>query len=231
MNSITENYLRIREGIVKACKKAQRKPEQIQIMAVCKGQPIEKILAVHECGLRLFGENRTQEGDEHFKAVESRKITDIKWHFIGKLQKNKINKVLASYDLIQSVDGVKALEHIHKRVDDPVEVFLEVNVGDEKTKTGFTIEGLKKALNYISHLSKVHVTGLMAIPPLVEDAESARPFFVQMRSLQEEINSLKYPTIMIRHLSMGMSSDFTVAIEEGATIIRIGTALFGRRNS
>ncbi len=228
--TIKDNYRKIQENIVKACKKVHRKPEQVQVLAVCKDQPLDKILAVYECGVRLFGENRAQEGDDHLREIAAHGISDIKWHFIGKLQKNKINKVLAAYHMIQSVDGVKALEHIHKRVDDPVEVFIEVNVGDEKSKSGFTVEGLKKALNYISHLSKVRISGLMGIPPLFEDAERTRPYFSQLRNLQEEINALKLPTITITHLSMGMSADYIVAVEEGATMVRIGSALFGRRN-
>ena len=154
---------------------------------------------------------------------------DIEWHFIGRLQKNKINKILTLFRLIESVDGVKTLEHIHKRVDDPVEVFIEVNIGEEKSKSGFTIDGLKKAIPYIANLNKVNVSGLMAVPPYFEDAEKSRPYFARLRELQGDINRMAIANMKIAHLSMGMSHDYEVAVEEGATLVRIGTALFGRR--
>jgi len=135
------------------------------------------------------------------------------------------------FHFIESVDGVKSLEHIHKRVDDPIEVFIEVNIAEEKSKSGFTIEGLKKAIPYISNLNKVTVSGLMAIPPYFEDAEKVRPYFSRLRELQNTINGMTIPNLKISHLSMGMSHDYEMAVEEGATIVRIGTALFGRRKA
>ena len=146
------------------------------------------------------------------------------------MQKNKINKLLNIFHLIESVDGVKSLEHIHKRVDEPIEMFIEINIAEEKNKSGFTIEGLKKALPYISNLNKIIISGLMAIPPYYEDQEKVRPYFSQLRELKNTINQLAMANMKIAHLSMGMSHDYEVAVEEGATIIRIGTALFGKRN-
>jgi pyridoxal phosphate enzyme (YggS family) len=198
----------------------------VQILAVCKDQGLEKIRQVLDQGIRLLGENKTQEAELHMQHFAG---AEIDWHFIGKLQKNKINKILAMFHFIESVDGVKSLEHIHKRVDDAVEVFIEVNIAEEKSKSGFTSEGLKKAIPYVSNLNKVTVSGLMAIPPYFEDSEKVRPYFSRLRELQNSINQMAIPNLKISHLSMGMSHDYEVAVEEGATIVRIGTALFGKR--
>ena len=226
--AIRENLELIQSNIEKACLRAKRDPRQVRILAVCKEQGPEKIRQVLDLGIRLLGENKTQEAELHMQYLTGVKID---WHFIGKLQKNKINKILGMFHFIESVDGVKSLEHIHKRVDDPVEVFIEINIGDEKSKSGFTMEGLKKAIPYISNLNKVTVSGLMAIPPYFEDAEKVRPYFIRLRELQNSINQLAIPNLKIAHLSMGMSHDYEVAVEEGATVVRIGTALFGRRKT
>ncbi len=223
---IKENYNFIKQRIENICKRVKRDPSEIRIMGVCKGQPMERILEAYEAGVRLFGENKTQEFDEHIEHVN---FEDIEWHFIGKLQKNKINKILRNFHFIQSVDGVKALEHIHKRVSEVTEVFIEINIAEEKNKSGFSIDGLKRALNYITNLNRVKITGLMVIPPYSDDPEDIRPYFKQMKELKGEINELRLPNFDIKELSMGMSNDFEVAVEEGATIVRIGTALFGRR--
>lgn len=224
--AIKENLEQIRQNIEKACLRAKRDPRKVQIVAVCKDQSAKKIRQVYDLGIRLFGENKTQEAEIHMQQLQG---SDITWHFIGKLQKNKINKLLTIFHLIESVDGVKSLEHIHKRVDEAVELFIEINIGEEKNKSGFTIEGLKKALPYISNLNKVFVTGLMAIPPYFEEPEKVRPYFLQLRELKNAINQMNAANLKISHLSMGMSHDYEVAVEEGATIVRIGTALFGGR--
>jgi pyridoxal phosphate enzyme (YggS family) len=224
--AIKENFELIQNNIEKACLRAKRDPQQVQILAVCKDQGLEKIRQVLDQGIRLLGENKTQEAELHMQHFAG---AEIDWHFIGKLQKNKINKILAMFHFIESVDGVKSLEHIHKRVDDAVEVFIEVNIAEEKSKSGFTSEGLKKAIPYVSNLNKVNVSGLMAIPPYFEDAEKVRPYFSRLRELQNSINQMAIPNLKISHLSMGMSHDYEVAVEEGATIVRIGTALFGKR--
>ncbi len=225
--TIKENLELIRQNMENACARVKRNSGQVQLVAVCKGQSTRKIRQVYDLGVRLLGENKTQEADVHMRQLIA---DDITWHFIGKLQKNKINKLLASFDLIESVDGVKSLEHIHKRVDEPLELFIEINIGEEKNKSGFTVEGLKKALPYISNLNKIIVTGLMAIPPYFEDPEKVRPYFSRMRELKNTINDMALANLRIAHLSMGMSHDYHVAIEEGATIVRIGTALFGKRD-
>jgi pyridoxal phosphate enzyme (YggS family) len=223
---ISENLDLIRDNIAQACRRARRDPSQVRLLAVCKDQGPEKIRQVLDLGVRLLGENKSQEAEAHMRHFPEK---SIEWHFIGNLQKNKINRILSTFRLIESVDGVKALEHIHKRVDEPVAVFIEVNIAEEKNKAGFTAEGLKRAVPYIAGLGKVNVTGLMAIPPYYEDTEKVRPYFVRLRELRDEINGLAVANMQVVHLSMGMSHDYEVAVEEGATLVRIGTALFGRR--
>jgi len=224
--AIRENLELIRENIQKACRRSSRDPRQVRLLAVCKDQGPEKIRQVLDLGVRLLGENKSQEAEAHMRHFPD---AGIEWHFIGNLQKNKINRILSTFRLIESVDGVKSLEHIHKRVDDPVDVFLEVNIAEEKSKAGFTIEGLKKAIPYIAGLGKVSVTGLMAVPPYFENVEKVRPHFVRLRELRDEINGMAVANMNVAHLSMGMSHDYEAAVEEGATLVRIGTALFGRR--
>lgn len=224
---VKDNYNKVMESIERACQRADRDPSEVQILGVAKEQPIERIKEAYKCGIKLIGENKTQEAEAHQAELES---LDISWHFIGKLQKNKINRILKNFDFIESVDGVKSLEHIHKRVSDGIEVFIEINIGDEKNKSGFTIDGLMKALNYISQLDRVKITGLMALPPFSDDPEEVRPYFKKVRELKDELNGMNLSNFDIKHLSMGMSSDYEAAIEEGATIVRLGTVLFGRRN-
>ncbi len=225
--SVKDNYEKIMETIQRACQRVDRNPSEVKILGVAKDHSSEQIKEAHKCGLKLVGENKTQEAEIHRAELES---LDITWHFIGKLQKNKINRILRSFDFIESVDGVKSLEHIHKRVTNIIEVFIEINIGEEKNKSGFTVDGLMKALNYISLLDRVKITGLMVLPPYSDDPEEVRPYFKQIRQLKDKLNGLKLKNFDIQHLSMGMSDDYEVAIEEGATIVRLGTALFGRRN-
>lgn len=223
---IAENLDRIRANIAAACRRAGRDPDPVRLLAVCKDQGPEKIRRVLDLGVRLLGENRSQEAEAHMRHFPEK---SIEWHFIGTLQKNKINRILASFRLIESVDGVKALEHIHKRVDAPVGVFVEVNLAGEGSKAGFTADGLRRAVPYIAGLAKVRVDGLMAVPPYFEDVEKVRPHFAALRRLRDEIRQMGAANMPLAHLSMGMSHDYEVAVEEGATEVRIGTALFGRR--
>jgi pyridoxal phosphate enzyme (YggS family) len=224
--SIKDNYQKIIANVRKACERVGRDPSEVKVMGVAKSQPTEKVKEAFQCGIHLIGENKTQEADVHQADLKG---LDIKWHFIGKLQKNKINRILKSFDFIQSVDGVKSLEHIHKRVSQVTDVFIEINIGDEKNKSGFTVDGLKKALNYIALLDRVKITGMMCLPPFSDDPEEVRPYFKELCQLKDEINGMNLSNFHIQHLSMGMSGDYEAAVEEGATIIRIGTALFGRR--
>jgi len=212
--TIPDNLELIRKGIRGACARVNRDPAEVRILGACKGQPLERIRAAVQAGVDLLGENRFQE---------------VEWHFIGKLQKNKINRILNRFHMVETVDGVKTMEHIHKRVDETRDVFIELNLGDEATKSGFTEAGLFKALNYMAQLNRVRVVGLMCVPPLSEDPEESRPWFRRLFHLREELNARAIANFHVLHLSMGMSNDYEVAVEEGATIVRIGSALFGRR--
>jgi len=224
--SIQDNLELIREGIAAACTKAQRDPAEIRILGACKGQSVQRIREAISAGIDLLGENRFQEAEIHQPDLAD---LELEWHFIVKLQKNKINRILTRFHMVETVDGVKTMEHIHKRVDEVRDVFLELNLGDESTKSGFTESGLFKALNYMAQLNRVRVVGLMCIPPFSEDPEESRPWFQRLFRMREELNARKIPNFHILHLSMGMSNDYEVAVEEGATIVRIGSALFGRR--
>ena len=224
--TVSENYKKIQDKIASACARVGKNPEEIQIVGICKGHTSDKLREAYECGISIMGENKTQEADIHRNDLAD---LNIDWHFVGKLQKNKINRILNNFDFIQSVDGVKSIEHIHKRILDQRDVFIEINIGEEKTKSGFTENGLKKALNYIQNLNRVNIIGMMAIPPSVDDPEDSRQYFKKIRELKDEINKMNLENFNIQHLSMGMSYDYDIAIEEGATMVRIGTALFGRR--
>ncbi|MDY0296880.1 MAG: YggS family pyridoxal phosphate-dependent enzyme [Acidobacteriota bacterium] len=224
--TIPDNLELIRKGIRGACARVNRDPAEVRILGACKEQPLERIRAAVQAGVDLLGENRFQEVESHQPALAD---LEVEWHFIGKLQKNKINRILNRFHMVETVDGVKTMEHIHKRVDETRDVFIELNLGDEATKSGFTEAGLFKALNYMAQLNRVRVVGLMCVPPLSEDPEESRPWFRRLFHLREELNARAIANFHVLHLSMGMSNDYEVAVEEGATIVRIGSALFGRR--
>ena len=224
--TIQDNLDYIRERIAAACRRTHRHAADVRILGACKGQPVERIREAVAAGINLMGENRFQEAEIHQPELED---LDIEWHFIGKLQKNKINRILNRFQMVETVDGVKTMEHIHKRVDEIRDVYIEVNIDDETSKSGFTEPGLLKALNYMAQLNRVCVKGLMCIPPFSDDPEDSRIWFKRLRELRDELNSRKIENIRIQHLSMGMSQDFEVAVEEGATIVRLGSLLFGRR--
>lgn len=225
--TIQDNMNLIREGIGNACARVNRDPAEVRILGACKGQPMERIREAIGAGIDLLGENRFQEAEAHQTALAD---LELEWHFIGKLQKNKINRILNRFHMVETVDGVKTMEHIHKRVDEVRDVFIELNLGDESTKSGFTESGLFKALNYMAQLNRVRVVGLMCVPPFSEDPEESRPWFRRLFRLREELNARDIGNFHVLHLSMGMSNDYEVAVEEGATIVRIGSALFGRRS-
>ncbi len=224
--TVQENLQQIRHRLSEACRRSGRQAADVELLAVCKGQDAFRIREAYDGGVRLMGENRQQEGEEHMRRLAG---LDIGWHFIGRLQKNKINRVLAQYRLLQTVDGVKTAEHIHQRAAGPVDVFVEINIGEEPNKAGFTVSGLHQALGHLAQLGNVRIGGLMTVPPYLDDVAATRPYFRRLRELRDEINAREIPTISIRHLSMGMSRDFDLAVEEGATMVRIGSALFGAR--
>ncbi|ACO04752.1 MAG TPA: YggS family pyridoxal phosphate-dependent enzyme [Persephonella sp.] len=226
--SIRENVERIREIIYRSAERSGRDPEEIILLAASKTQPVEKIKEAYEAGVRYFGENRVQEGIK--KIEQLKEIRDIHWHLIGGLQTNKAKYAVRYFELIHSLDRESLADELDKRarkIGKKQDVLIEVNIGEEETKYGVKPENLEKLFEYSIKKENIRILGLMCIPPYFEDKERSRPYFVRLREMKEKLErdfGVKLP-----HLSMGMSHDFDVAVEEGATIVRIGTAIFGER--
>ncbi|MBI5492895.1 MAG: YggS family pyridoxal phosphate-dependent enzyme [Deltaproteobacteria bacterium] len=224
--TVSENYINVLDRIRKAARKAGRDPGEVTLVAVTKGVEIKKIKEAFSAGVRVFGENYVQEAEEKAAKVKDK---SVRWHFIGHLQKNKVKLALELFDVIQTVEGPELAAEINKRATEPVDILLEVNIAREKTKAGVDAEGAVKLARTIPSMEKLRLRGLMTIPPPVENPEMSRPYFVALRRLAERINKERIPGVFLRDLSMGMSADFEVAVEEGATLIRVGTAIFGPR--
>ena len=224
--SLAENLESIQQRIHAACSRAGRAPETITLLAVTKGQPPEIVTEANKLGLTFFGENKIQEA----KAKIPLSAGKCRWHFIGHLQTNKCRDAVELFEMIQSVDSLHVAQEISKRADQAgktVPILLEVNLAGEASKFGYRPDQLEKDLQQINALPRIEIHGLMTIPPWTSNAENVRPVFRKLRELKQcAEQALGAP---LPHLSMGMSGDFEVAIEEGATIVRIGTALFGPR--
>ena len=220
MNELTANLDQIRARIAAAAQRTGRDAGRVLLLGVTKNVLPETIDAAIHAGLTTFGENKIQEAKAKIPVVSSR----ARWHFIGHLQTNKVRDAIELFDLIQSVDSIKLAGELDKcaaRAGKTQPILLEVNVAGEASKHGFRPEDLPAALPEINRLSHLEVRGLMTIPPVVDELEKARPYFRQLRTLCDQFG--------LPELSMGMSHDFEVAIEEGATIVRVGTAIFGER--
>ena len=217
MEDIRANLERVRERIAQAAQRAGRRPEDILLIAVSKTFPAERVRDAIDAGVSALGENRVQEAKDKIRTLGH----PVPWHLIGSLQTNKVKDALALFDLIQSVDRLDLARELDRRASKPVDVLLEVNVGAEASKGGFAPSELKPALEVIAELPRLRVRGLMTIPPAVATADEARPSFRLLRELRDQTG--------LTELSMGMSADYEVAIEEGATIVRVGTAIFGAR--
>lgn len=223
---LTANLHAINNRISLACERSNRDASSVALLGVTKGQPPEKIDAAVELGLTLFGENRVQEA----KAKIGRCSGRIRWHMIGHLQSNKCRDAVRLFDMIQSVDSLDLAEEIAKSADKAAKtmpILLEVNVAGERTKFGFKSADLLQQIETINRLPRLEIHGLMTIAPWSPEPEKVRPVFRRLRELKEK--SEQVLGAPLPHLSMGMSGDFEVAIEEGATLVRIGTALFGPR--
>ncbi len=228
MMTIKERLTQIREKIEKAAQKAGRAPEEIKLLGASKTQPPEKIREAFEAGLSLFGENYVQEAKKKKEALKDLPIT---WHLIGYLQRNKAKDAVKIFHMIETIDRKVIASELAKRVQKlgkTLPVLIEVNVGGEETKAGVLPEDLPFLIEHVLSLKELKLSGLMTIPPYREDPEEVRPFFARLRELRDEMQE-KFPEADLKELSMGMSHDFHIAIEEGATIVRVGTALFGPR--
>jgi PLP dependent protein len=219
-NNIKSNLESVQERISQACQRAGRSLNEVRLIAVTKTVEPEIIETAFNLGIRNFGENRVQEAEVKIKALSALQLKPI-WHMIGHLQSNKINLVLELFDIIQSIDSLRLAQAISTRTDRRVPLLLEVNVAGEKTKSGFPLDRIIPAFEAISQLPNLDVKGLMTIAPQVEDPEQVRPIFKKLRLLADAFH--------LEHLSMGMTNDFEVAVEEGATMVRIGRAIFGER--
>jgi len=214
----------IEQRLARACERAGRKREEVLLLGASKYANAEKIREAYQCGVRVFGESRAQ---DFLKKFEELKDLPIDWHFIGSLQTNKVKYIIDKVSLIHSLDRQSLAEEIQKRAErlgKVQDVLIEVNVGKEETKGGVYEEDLEKLFEYCLSLKNLRVLGLMAIPPYKENPEEVRPYFVKLRKLKERLEGLY--KLKLPHLSMGMSEDFEVAVEEGATIVRIGSAIF-----
>ena len=226
--SVGDRLRRIERRIAEACARAGRRPDDVRLLGASKGQPVAALQEAWEAGLRLFGENRVQEAAA--KAPEL--PAEIEWHLIGPLQTNKVRRALDLFAAVHSVDRPKIAEALAREaaargVELPV--FLEVNLAGEASKHGFPAAGLAAAAAPLAALPRLRVVGLMAVPPLGGEPEASRPWFRRLRALRDELAARPEWRGWPGWLSMGMSDDFEVAVEEGSTHVRVGTALFGPR--
>jgi len=230
--TIAANISRIQERIVAAARGANRNPDEILLMAVTKTFSPEHIREAYESGLRLFGENRVQEFSG--KAAALRDLRDAKWHMIGHLQSNKAGKAAELFAAIDSVDSLRLAQKLDaaaQQLGKKLPVLIEINIGAETAKSGVKPQSkeLEELLHSAVDLNQLEFRGLMTVPPFTDNPEEARPYFRKLRLLRDDIARRAFPRVSTETLSMGMSHDFEVAIEEGSTCVRLGTAIFGER--
>ena len=230
--SISENVAAVCERITAAARRAGRNPNDVALMAVSKTQPPERIREAYEAGQHLFGENRVQEFAA--KAGELGDLLTAEWHMIGHLQSNKAAKTAELFRAVDSVDSLKLAEKLDAAaaaLGKKLEVLIEINVGGEEAKSGAALDSPELEELLAAHrLEALVFRGLMTVPPFTDDPEEARPYFRKLRELRDAIAARKLPGVAMDELSMGMSHDFEVAIEEGSTCVRVGTAIFGARS-
>ena len=218
----------IRERKERAAKHVGREPREITLLAATKSVDVKRMQEAVKAGVTVFGENYVQEAKRKIKDLERSK-KDIRWHFIGNLQKNKAKDAVLLFDMIESVDSIGLAKELNKRAKEKIDVLIQVNLAKEKTKGGVTEHEALVLAREIAKLENLSLKGLMTIPPYFENPEMSRPYFTELRRLAEKIRRENIPNVIMKDLSMGMSHDFEIAIEEGATIIRVGTAIFGER--
>lgn len=227
---LKENYLEVRKNIDEACKRAGRNPKEVTLISVGKTKPAEMLQEVYDAGSRDFGENKVQELCDKIEILPQ----DINWHMIGHLQRNKVKYIVGKVALIHSVDSLRLAEEIDvqaaKKGVDEVPILIEVNAANEISKFGVKTEDVKQLVQEISELKHVRVKGLMTVAPYVEDPEENRPIFHKMKDLAVDIKNENIDNVSMDILSMGMTNDYVIAVEEGATLVRVGTAIFGARN-
>jgi len=227
---IKENFENIRNKIITTAEACGRDPEEVRLVAVSKTMPKEKLAEAVEAGVQTLGENYVQEAREKFNDLYT---LPVSWHFIGHLQSNKAKYVVKIFDLIHSVDTLKLAREIDKQANKNnkiQDILIQVNISEESTKSGARAEKTLDIVQEVSLLKNVAIKGLMTMPPFFNAPERVRPFFKALRKLRNQIREASFPNVSMDALSMGMTGDFEVAIQEGATLVRIGTAIFGERN-
>ena len=232
MTEPQDTFQRVKNRMRSACDRSGRPPGSVRLVAVAKGQPAEKIAALAKLGQRDFGENYVQEWQAKRESLAERRDLELTWHFLGHLQSNKARDVVGQAAYIQSVDSLPLAQKIDRLAADrglAQKALLEIQLAAEPGKTGLSPEALILGLPGLASLKSVDWRGLMAIPPAPARPEDSRPYFQRLKSLLDEINQMGVFKRPLTELSMGMSEDFEIAIEEGATMVRIGTALFGPR--
>ena len=228
MSEISENLARVRERIEAAARRSGRDPEEVHLVAVSKSVESERVRQAIEAGVNILGENYVQEAQKKIEALGR----GVAWHFIGHLQTNKARVAVRLFDFIHSVDSLTLAQELNRQAKLQgriLPVLLQVNISGEMTKFGAQEKEVFLLAEKLSPMEGIEVKGLMAMPPFLENPEDSRPYFVGLRKLGERLAQQKIPRIVMAEFSMGMSNDFEVAVEEGATLVRVGTAIFGPR--
>ena len=226
---LKENLADVEAKIVKACENSGRQRDDVTLIAVSKTKPVETLKEAYDLGVRVFGENKVQELTDKYEALPK----DIQWHMIGHLQRNKVKYIIDKVALIHSVDSIRLAETIEKEAakhNITANILIEVNVAKEESKFGLMPEELDEFIDKIKDFTHIQVKGLMTIAPFVENPETNREIFRSLRKLSVDINNKNVDNVNVSILSMGMTNDYTVAVEEGATMVRVGTGIFGARN-
>src|SRR5947209_781142 len=227
MASIAENLERVRERIAQAASKSGRSADEVELVAISKTHEAAKVREAIEAGQNLFGESRVQEARIKIPDLPS----NLHWHFVGHLQKNKIRHALPLFEMIHSIDALALAQDINRIAEEDglhPRVLIEVNMAGEGSKFGFQPEKLRAEMESLLALPRLSMLGLMAIPPIAEEAEASRKYFVELRELRDRLQTEFH--VDLAQLSMGMTQDFAIAVEEGATLVRVGTAIFGERS-
>ena len=226
---ITENLEQVRKNIEEACRAVNRDPGEVTLISVSKTKPVSMLQEAYDAGSRDFGENKVQEIMDKYPQLPS----DIRWHMIGHLQRNKVKYIVGQVALIHSVDSYRLAEEINiqaKKKNIIVPILVEVNIAHEESKFGISEEDAIQLVEEIAELENVRIKGLMTIAPYVENAEDNRLYFRKIKDLSVDIAAKNIDNVSMEILSMGMTGDYEVAIEEGATMVRVGTGIFGARN-
>ena len=226
---VAENLAQVQKNINESCNKINRDPNEVTLIAVSKTKPVEMLKEAYDAGARVFGENKVQEIVDKYDQMPS----DVKWHMIGHLQRNKVKYLIGKVVLIHSVDSLRLaeqIEHEAAKADIVMPVLIEVNVAEEESKFGTTSEAAMQLVEAVSKLPHIKIRGLMTIAPFTDNPEDNRIYFRKLKQLSVDIKSKNIDNVDMDELSMGMTGDYEVAIEEGATMVRVGTGIFGKRN-